>query len=163
MITRSLERHLILSWTKQTLQPAKHQNYSQARSKQMKLLNDLIMINTDHNMLLQINRDTHTYLKYHHEQCIGAIADYLGQISQLLDTLQRDAKAEGGENASDGKAIFLGRLTRGIALTSTDLLDAFTHTAPNNGVQYTTALPRRADRGKSSLFRRFHRIRVEKY
>ncbi|KAJ2964423.1 hypothetical protein NQZ79_g646 [Umbelopsis isabellina] len=101
--------------------------------------------------LFSSTQDTHTYLKYHHEQCIGAIADYLGQISHLLDTLQRDAKAEGGENASDGKAIFLGRLTRGIALTSTDLLDAFTHTAPNNGVQYTTALPSHADRVQAYL------------
>lgn len=109
------------------------------------------MINTEHILLLSNFRDTHTYLKYHHEQCIGAIADYLGQISQMLDTLQRDAEIQGSEKMSDSEAIFLGRLTRGIALTSTDLLDAFTHTAPNNGIQYTTALSSHADRGKFYL------------
>ncbi|CAM0143125.1 unnamed protein product [Umbelopsis sp. WA50703] len=101
--------------------------------------------------LFSSTQDTHTYLKYHHEQCIGAIADYLEQTSQFLDALQREAGDQGSDDVSDSKAVFLGRLTRGIALTSTDLLAAFTHTAPNNGSQYTSALPSHGDRVQAYL------------
>jgi hypothetical protein len=150
MIIRALALHLILSWTKQISTLTRHRNYFQAHSKQLYRLSEFFIINAECRILI-FCRDTHTYLKYHHEQCIGAIADYLEQTSQFLDALQREAGDQGSDDVSDSKAVFLGRLTRGIALTSTDLLAAFTHTAPNNSSQYTSALPSHGDRGMSSF------------
>ncbi|KAI8578447.1 hypothetical protein K450DRAFT_246858 [Umbelopsis ramanniana AG] len=100
--------------------------------------------------LFSCSKDTQYYLKYHHGKCITAVTEYVERTLEMLSSFSKEA-IESDQDGARSQVIFLGRLARCIGLSSEDLLIAFTHKTPHNGLQYTLGLDSYADRVQAYL------------